>query len=842
MDNITGGDGDDTISAPTVANDNGGATVNNATLTALDSIDGGAGSDTLSIKVVGAYTTPTGVTVKNVETVDITASTTVTVNTTAWTGATSLTTSGVGASTITAAATTDITATAATHAGDAVSVNGGKDVSVTTTGATNGTVTVGATTTAAGTSTVSLTQAAMADTTGATTQTGGAIKVTGGTAIEISSLNLGSSGGSDHANDAVTSGAITATGDATTTSISVTQTAAAARVADAAGVTGTAAIANGTVTIADNTGAATALDTLATVTLNHFGASSIDSSALTTLNITGGATAALASGAITIDTQSTATGAATALTINSAGGHLGKIDGSQMDDYTSITVNSSAATTIAEIQAELNKTMDFTGSGDTTITTMTTGENGALKDINVTGTGGVSIGSVLGTTTDFDGNAGKDSISVAASHTTAITMGAGDDTVTYGGALSTATGKVGSVAAGDGEDTIVMSSTEAAAADGTAAFNTAFTGFEVLKIEDALANGDTIDVNGLNAVSKVILAAGGVNATGSIIDKIASGGTVETQATGTAGFAVNVANAALNSADVLNLTLTNSTAAADDFKTATIANVETINITTNDTGTSTSAAATLDVLDLDATAAKTITVTGNNGLNIDLTGNTAVTSFDASGVAADSATTTDTAANLAVKATSANSTATATVTMKGGAGNDVLTGNAAKDTIIGNAGDDTIDGKAGQDTLTGGAGADTFTFASGQTNSTAHDVVTDYTAAASKGDKLDMNGAVDIAEDETASAGSAVGVTITVKDGILTLGGTGASAIDTLAEWIVEANATVDTNDESVAFEFGGDTYVYQQGGSGDLLVELDGVTGMTAMSATAAANTILIA
>jgi len=58
MDNITGGDGDDTISAPTVANDNGGATVNNATLTALDSIDGGAGNDTLSVKVVGAYASP----------------------------------------------------------------------------------------------------------------------------------------------------------------------------------------------------------------------------------------------------------------------------------------------------------------------------------------------------------------------------------------------------------------------------------------------------------------------------------------------------------------------------------------------------------------------------------------------------------------------------------------------------------------------------------------------------------------------------------------------------------------------------------------------------------------
>ena len=314
------------------------------------------------------------------------------------------------------------------------------------------------------------------------------------------------------------------------------------------------------------------------------------------------------------------------------------------------------------------------------------------------------------------------------------------------------------------------------------------------------------------------MAAGGNTVATSIIDKIASGGTVETQASGTAGFTVNVNNAALNAADVLNLKLSNSTGAADDFLTVTAASVETINVTTNDTGTAANVAATIDVLDLNATAAKTITVTGNNGLNVDLTGNTAMTSFDASGVVGDGAATVDTAANMAVLATSANTTATATVTMKGGAGNDTLAGNAAKDTLTGNAGDDILTGNLAQDTYTGGAGTDIFVFNSTAGTSTdsstaAADVITDFTLSGVltaqdlssdaniisntklAGDtlKLDVDAAgggdqaITVEGNVTAGAGSAAGVTATVTSGILTLGGSGAAAVDTIAEWIVEA-------------------------------------------------------
>jgi S-layer protein len=325
-----------------------------------------------------------------------------------------------------------------------------------------------------------------------------------------------------------------------------------------------------------------------------------------------------------------------------------------------------------------------------------------------------------------------------------------------------------------------------------------------------------------------------------VINALASGSTV-TLLDPSTSVTANISNGLVSAGDVLNVVLSNDTANTNAFGTVTSAGTETVNITMTDAGTANNVVATVDTATLVATSATTINVTGNNGLTLTTAGNTAVTTFDASGVVADT-TTSDSAALLAVTYASANVTATASVSITGGAGNDVLTGAAAKDTIVGGAGNDQITGGTGIDTLTGGAGADTFVFAGGDSAASGHDVITDYTAAATGGDTLNMSGAVDIAEDETASAGVAVGVTITVDDGILTLGGTGASAIDTLAEWVAEANACVDVDNESVAFEFSGDTYVYQQTAAGDLLVELDGVTGITDMAGTAAANTILIA
>lgn len=124
-------------------------------------------------------------------------------------------------------------------------------------------------------------------------------------------------------------------------------------------------------------------------------------------------------------------------------------------------------------------------------------------------------------------------------------------------------------------------------------------------------------------------------------------------------------------------------------------------------------------------------------------------------------------------------------------------------------------------------------------------------AATAKGgaeaDVLDLTGAT-IASDISAfttgvlaglEAVDATSTEFTGKDislnsvkGVLTLAGTDKGLVDTLAEWLVVANLAAESANETVAFEFGGKTYVFQQvtpaNVDDDVLVELTGVTGVT--------------
>jgi len=393
----------------------------------------------------------------------------------------------------------------------------------------------------------------------------------------------------------------------------------------------------------------------------------------------------------------------------------------------------------------------------------------------------------------------------------------------------------------------------------------------------------------------VILAAG-VSGTAAI-NNLVSGGTVQLNADGasTPALTVGVKSALVGSTDVLNLALS-KTGGVLAAGSVTAANVETINITTPDAAVAPALGsdAVIHTLTLAATAAKTVTVAGNNGLNLTNTGNTAITSFDASGVVANNtaastyvAATTDTAANLAVTFASANTTTTASVTIKGGEGNDTLTGNAAMDNIIGGKGSDAVNGGTGTDSITVGEGRDVVTVINND-DDTAGDIIGSGTSGADSINGYVLSSAISavdldstakfvastagganysllsfqtIADDAVAGAGTAInmavegnatalagqasGVTYTVLNGILTLGGAGAAAVDTLGEWLTEAAAVAATNGDTLAFQFGSDTYVFSQAGTADLLVKLVGVTGAASLveasnSTTAVANSIV--
>lgn len=808
---FTGDSGDDTF----FAGDDVASGTPRQTLTTGDTLDGGDGDDTLNVTGDAAIDTTgiTGLSISNIETATITSGAAITANTTGWTGLTALNTATSGAAqTITAAATTNIVATVGAQAATAIAVNGGNDVTVTATGTTTGTVTVGATTAAAGDVVVNVTSS--------TAGTTGAIAVTGGDSITVNSA------AANAVNTTVVQSAVTATGDAQTTSVTVNQDATATAAAAVVGKTA------GAVTIADaNAASSTAAGTIATVTLDNYGASTINSSALTTVNISGTAgTLGITHGTLTTDIVS-------ALTINTNG--LSGTNAITVLDtgITTLNINgTAAASTIANVTAAGVTTLNFGGDADTALTTSALLAN--VTDINVTGSGGVTLGTTaVAAAADFDGGAGDDTITLTTGFTQGITMGGGDDTVTYGGAAGTG----GSVDFGTGtSDTIIMTSAQAASADDTAAFNTTFTNFEVLSLSDVLAATTTLNLAGLGGVTEIVLTSGGADVATSVLDNVASGSTITTAA-GT-GFVAQVANAAFSNNDVINIEQSAGGAVAAGQITAN--NVETINFLSDDT-IDNNATMISHTGTLVADAVETITFTGDAGYTLTYTGTT-VTNVNASGLTVD-----PTGGTNGLSWTSGALASAATVT--GGEGNDVinLALATAAVTVDGGAGADQITGGLGVDTLTGGAGADTFIFNSAtNVSGTANpDVITDFSAAATGGDSLNITfnagvaGAGNIVANAT-QAGVAAGVTATVTDGVLALSGVGASAVDTLGEWLVEASAVAAAPGALVAFEFDGDTYVFGEdsAAANDLLIHLDGLTGVTDLAAAAAANTIVIA
>ena len=869
---MTGTAGNDTFNAVEVAGIYG---EDQNTWTTGDAIVGGAGTDTLNVMQTGAVTNPLGATVSGVEVMNVLSDGSGTnLNTTTFTGLETLNVTAVGNVTARAAATTAIAVTNAELDGfvlnttfgnegrqSTVTVNGGSTVNVTTsevviedlainTGSTRGAVVVGATAAAAGAVVVNTTST-LADITDPhdTTGTGTSVNVTGGTTVTVNNT-LATTGGSDKALDALTGGAVSVTGNASTTSVSVTQTAARERT-DAG-----AAIANGRVTITDGNAANATADSITTVTLNNYGdqlittpslltlSSSVDSGALTTLNLSGTGRGVVVNGNVAAANQTATT---LNLNLNGLSDAIGvrlDAEGTGNSAYTTVNLNSSTvASNLAALDVALNNGTPGTArvatlniSGDAALTLLAHSALTATATITSTNTAGVALGT-LGLTQTFIGGNGNDAITLQNLHDRNVTMGAGDDTVVYGGALAATR----TVNAGTGTDTIVMTAAEAAAASVNATFNSTFSGFEELVL-NAPEGAQTVNLAALNGVNTVI--TGGVvgdnnnpPALGELtIDGFTSGGTlrltsnVVQQNQHDAGtYIANVTNALLNPTDVFNIELSSEEAFAGDLDldTVAVANVQTVNISVNDASTAAlGSAAVVHNLGLDAAQATTITVAGNNGLNLTNTNNTAVTRFDASAVVANgngTAGQTDAAADLAVTFAHAGNAA---ITIIGGAGADVLSGGGAADVITGGAGADSIRGAGGGDTLTGGAGADTFRFVAGESGAltggssiTRFDVITDFTAGAT-GDRLDLG---------TLNGSAFVtGANATAFDALTAAERTTVAAEATLLDAANAALAAA-TDSNWTAFAWQGSTYaIYDTDNGFDnaaaVLVQLTGV------------------
>jgi S-layer protein len=518
--------------------------------------------------------------------------------------------------------------------------------------------------------------------------------------------------------------------------------------------------------------------------------------------------------------------------------------------YTTVNLNSSTtASTLDDLAVGLLQNNNagtarvaaLNISGDAALTLLAHTALTATATITSTNTAGVALGT-LGLTQTFIGGNGNDAITLQNLHNRNVTMGAGDDTVVYGGALA----DTRTVNAGTGTDTIVMTAAQAAAASANATFNSTFSGFEELVLI-APQGAQTVNLAALNGVNTVI--TGGVITDGTdpgelTIDGFTSGGTlrltsnvVQQQQQHDAGnYIANVTNALLNPTDVFNIEVSSEEAFAGDLDldTVFVANVQTVNISVADASTAANgSAAVVHNLELDAAQATTITVSGNNGLNLTNTNNTAVTRFDASAVVANgngTAGQTDAAADLAVTFAHAG---TAAITIIGGAGADVLSGGAAADVITGGAGADVIRGAGGGDTLTGGTGADTFRFVAGESGALTggssinrFDVITDFTVGAT-GDVLDLGILNNINNVATFTTGTA-----TAFDALTAAERTTVAAEATLlaaANAALAASGSVANQSVWTAFTWQGTTYaIYDTDDTFDnrdaVLVQLTGV------------------
>jgi hypothetical protein len=698
------------------------------TFTGLDSIDGGSGNDTLNIFDVTGGLNLAVATVRNVEKVSVSSTAGLAGNAGSVVGYTGVTAAefnlkGAAIQTITAAGTTAVTV--ANTAG--VTVIGGSSAAITA--GNTGVVA------AASLRDASIAASALVTTADANTDN------TAGSVANLAAMKTA------FANAAGVSTADKATVAATTTdqglldavALIVSNNTAAATGATAVNAVNASGTALASVTVKGGstvavTDTSTAGTSLKSVSLDgNVGTATLTGKALTAVSIANNAVATnivnaadgghaiaitvnkLAAGATITDTTATsatlnAVTAASTATLNVAAAET-------------VAINAAIGLTLTALNAAAATDLTVTGAGKVTVSALTAT---VLENIDASAnTGGVVFSTTaLGNDVMFTGGAGADSIILAA-NTHAIVTGAGNDTVT----LTSALGTGGSVNAGAGTD--ILAGTSAAVSVLTALEASKFTGFETLKINNALISA-TYDVSGFAGVSNFVAAAGVTASQTANVTNIGANGTVTLNGFTTGGGTLNVAMAADTAADVLNLVLSstftdNNDATADVAARAvsvTANNVETINVSS--TGTTT--APTTPVINYKADGVvNNLSLVADEAVNVNITGNQAIV-FTSQVAMVDLATIN--ASDLTAKATIIASASTSALTIKGSAtiGSD-LTGGTVNDIITGGAKSDVIRGMLGADLLTGNGGNDIFVLTSASDSTLIRmDTITDFVA------------------------------------------------------------------------------------------------------------------
>lgn len=750
----------------------------------------------------------------------------------------------VGANVTAEGATGTVTVTDAKMAANNVSIYGGTTVAVTETGVTTGAVTIGgANALPTGAVTVNVTGV---DNAGANVTTG-AVNITGGT---VDTVTLGAA---NAANTTVTFGAVTVTGASTTTAVNVSEAAPVTAAAKVAGV------ANGAVTINDaNAGSATKAGTITSVSLANVGNVAISDNALNSLSLAG------SGGTISL------TDSLTAPTVTTFGLGLSGYTGGTITDVNNeittlnVTVNGASSTAIADTGAT---TLTVTGTGDLKLGAATALSANATA-INASGlNGGLTITDNY-TKAVVTGGSGNDVITLAANLTKAaggsIALGSGNDTVLSGG------GSIGAgvtVDGGTGTNTISASLVNAGNASG-------ITNFQVVDVggfgagagngalDTTLMGGSVSGITMLsaetNGVATVLNLANNVtitdNATG------AGSSVTMTHASGSGTLAIDLADATKATAQVLNVTSTGDTSATVTTDGVGTSNTLTLSETDNHLATVTALGATPLSLAVNTNTGATsaTAVTAASALTtIDASGTTGgVTITAGASVTSNNVTTTyngltilggtggDTITNHAVGGVITEGATPATVGTPPVALHNVLTVDGTGATINdqNSAAADTIhlSGVGGSETANLGTGTgiavstvdfsaalgavDTVHFGSGTatvTDSITYQVTASAVSASTSGNELALTGTL---TGETLAFPTAVA---NAAGQLGTAANVGAAQTFDQAVFLADQASGV-TAHTVVWFQYGGNTYLLDNGGNGNVDTTDDHVVKIT--------------
>lgn len=498
-----------------------------------------------------------------------------------------------------------------------------------------------------------------------------------------------------------------------------------------------------------------------TLTVNDTGTATTDTLAVTNTGAAASMFGAAAGGLTvagfeTVTISGTGTGvattqAATAISVTADTGGTATVNFTGSNKFTTTGSITAAVINASGLTGEANLVMGAAGTSVTSITGSAMGDT-LLGDTSSSIDGGAGNDSIVGGATNdtLSGGDGLDTITSGAGNDS-ISGGAGNDTIIM--AANFATSDV--IDGGDGTDTLSMTTANATTVAGysisaVTALNAALTSVEGLTISDQFNVGSAFDMARMDSMTTITLADGITGA--EEISGLANNTTVN----------VNADNN--NDADILTLTLADSTgssdaisytmtqAATDDYGVLAVSGVETLNLTANEaTANAAVRVATLGLNITTATAGTTVNIAGTESVTID------------TAIAAQTITSTTTGAFIMTNATGSSLAQTITSgagadTIYGGGGVDTISTGAAADSLNGGTGADILNGGEGADTINGGSGNDVITLT--ETTATVDDVVISYSEAGLYVDSV------------TGFTTTATGDEIQLSEGALELAGT----------------------------------------------------------------------